>query len=119
MRGFVGAKLSLDSKYEREREACSKDAARVFKERFAGGKAPVPPRGPGPVELGIDVLNVVPAYARLSGYNRARKALAVAQMAHAILPPEAAQSLIAAIIADTPALQAAIASKQAKIEARD
>ena len=112
--GFLGAKLTLDPEYQREREACLKDVARVFKERFVGGRPQIPIDPGGPVELHPGVLNAVPAYARLAQYNQARKALTVAQMARAVLPPDAAESLTASLIADTPALQAALSRTAAR-----
>jgi hypothetical protein len=112
--GFLGAKLTLDPEYERERAACLKDVARMFKERAVGGRPHVPIHPGGPVEIDPGVLNAVPAYARLGQYNQARKALTVAQMASAVLPAAAAKSLVTALLADTPALQAAVSRTAAR-----
>jgi hypothetical protein len=105
--GFVGAKLTLDPEYERERAACLKDAARAFS-RVNQKDRHLPKNPGGPVETNPGILNSVPAHARLKGYNQARKALIVAQMARVALPEKAADSLISALVADTPALQAAM-----------
>jgi hypothetical protein len=105
--GFVGAKLTLDPEYQRERAACLKDVARAFG-RVDQEERHLPKNPGGPVETNPGILNSVPAYARLAGYNQARKAVIVAQMARVALPAKAADSLISALVADTPALQAAI-----------
>lgn len=86
----------------------------MFKDKFAGGRPRIPVRPGGPVELDPGVLNAVPAYARLAQYNQARKALIVAQMARTVLPSDAAESLTASLIADTPALKAALSRTVAR-----
>lgn len=111
--GFVGAKLTVDPEYQREREACIKAATKMFKDKYVGGRVKVPTHPGGPVEVGPDILAAIPAYARLSQYNEARKALRLSQVAYMVLPAEVAANLTAALVADTPALQAALSRSSA------
>jgi hypothetical protein len=107
--GFVGAKLTLDWHYLRQRDACEKEVAGLFKGNAVGGTRQAPGNPGGPVEFDPGVLNAVPAYARLAQYSRARAILKTIQMADVVMPPDAAANLRASPIADTPVLQAAIA----------
>jgi hypothetical protein len=70
-----------------------------------------PPKPGDPVELGLGVLGHIPSYARVRAYNQARRVLDVARLAHAALPAEAAMALTRSLIADVPALQAALANQ--------
>lgn len=109
--GFVGAELTVDPEYERQRTDCEKAAAKMFKDL---GKTQ--PHGKvkigDPVEF-AGVLGHVPVYAGLHQYARARRVLDLIRMAQAVLPSEAAGALTESLIADVPAMQAAIAAHTA------
>jgi len=110
--GFVGAELTVDPDYEGQRAACEKAAATLFKDL---GKTK--PKGKvkigDPVEFDPGVLGYVPAYAGLQQYARARRIVDLARMAHAALPGEEAAALTAALFAEAPVLQAAVAAQAA------
>jgi hypothetical protein len=105
--GFVGVELTVDPDYEGQRAACEKAAARLFKDLGKTTPAGKPKIG-DPVEL-VGVLGDVPAYARIHQYERARRVIDIARVAHALLPKETAQVLTASLVSDVPALQAALA----------
>ena len=105
--GFVGAELTVDPEYGRQRAECEKAAAEMLKK--AGlGKSRKAKIG-DPVEFGPAVLADVPAYAHLHQYEHARRVIDLARMAHAFLPKEIATALTASLVSDVPALQAALA----------
>ena len=109
--GFVGAELTDDPDYKRQRDACNKALSDMLKK--AGlGKSQKAKIG-DPVEFGPAILSDLPAYARLQEYGNARRAVDLSRMAHAFLPPEAATAVRSALVADVPALQAALARHQA------
>lgn len=106
--GFVGVELTVDSEYERQRVECEKAATKMFKD--LGKTQPYHKAKIGdPVEFGPGILGDVPAYARLHQYERARRVIDLARMAHAVLPKETAQALTASLVSDVPALQGALA----------
>lgn len=116
--GFLGAALKLDPEYQKEREACLKAAAKMFKDRFTDTRPRRVPTNPGgPVEIDPGILNQVPAFSRLTEYRQARKVLTVVKMAMQVMPSELAGPLVSALIADTPALQAAVGLHAARIKA--
>jgi hypothetical protein len=109
--------LTLDPVYQRAREACMKAVIARYNQRFKDTQeVPTHPGGPG--EIDRSILNAVPAYARVARYQQAREAVTVAQMGHAVLPREAAASLTATLIADTPAIRAALAARQPATSSR-
>jgi pyridoxal biosynthesis lyase PdxS len=96
----------MDPEYERQMSECAKAAAKMFQ-----GIAQTTPKVKfgDPVQFEPGVLGDVPTYARLNQYARAERAVALAYMAHAVLPKDAANAITVALIADVPALQAAVA----------
>ena len=66
-----------------------------------------------PVEFGEGVLGRVPVYARVRQFEHARRVVDLSRMAHAMLPAETARLLTASLVADVPALQAALATQSA------
>ncbi|HZP87899.1 MAG TPA: hypothetical protein VFB54_13875 [Burkholderiales bacterium] len=107
--GFVGTVLKLDPEYQKEREACLKAAAKMFRDRFTDTRPRRVPTNPGgPVEIDPGILNQVPAFSRLTEYTQARKVLAVAKMTLQVIPSDLAGPMVSALIADTPGLRAAV-----------
>jgi len=104
--GFVGAELTVDPEYERQKSECAKAAAKMFKD-IAQTKPKV--KFGDPVQFEPGVLGDVPTYARLNQYARAQRAVELAYMAHAVLPKETANAITVSLISDVPALQAAVA----------
>jgi hypothetical protein len=104
--GFVGAELTLDPEYQHQRAECEKAAAAMLKKAGLAKSRKV--KLGDPVEFGPGILGDVPAYARLHQYERARRVVDMARMAHAVLPKETAKVLIASLVADVPALQGAL-----------
>ena len=110
--GFVGAELTVDPDYENQREECGKAASKLFKD--LGKTQPSTKVKIGdPVEFGEGVLGRVPVYARVRQFEHARRVVDLSRMAHAMLPAETARLLTASLVADVPALQAALASQSA------
>lgn len=105
--GFVGAELTVDPEYGRQKAECEKAAIKMFKK--ANMRKFQPRRIGDPIEFGPAVLSSVPAYARLHQYERARRAVEFSQMAYAVLPSDVAAALTSSLLADVPALQGAIA----------
>jgi hypothetical protein len=103
--GFVGAELTVDPEYHRQRVECEKAAVNLFKDH-SQSKPKV--KIGDPVEFGPGVLGDVPTYARLHQYAQAHRVIDLARMAHATLPPEVATLLTASLVADVPALQSAL-----------
>jgi len=108
--GFVGAELTDDPDYIRQRDACDKALTDMLKKAGLGKsrKAKVG----DPVEFGPAILADIPAYARLKQYGLARRAVDLARMAHAFLPTEMATAVTAALVSDVPALQGALARRK-------
>ena len=107
--GFVGAELTVDPEYKRQRAECEHALEEMLKK--AGlGKSRKAKIG-DPVEFGPAILGEVPAYARLKDYGHARRVVDLARMAHAVLPAEAAAAITATLLSDAPALQAALATR--------
>ena len=104
--GFVGAELTVDPEYQRQKSECAKAAAKMFKD-IAQTKPKV--KFGDPVQFEPGVLGDVPTYARLNQYARAQRAVELAYMAHAVLPKETADAMTVSMISDVPALQAAVA----------
>jgi hypothetical protein len=105
--GFVGVEVTKEDSYENQRKACNDAAKRMIDaaNRPRVGKAKLGT----PVEFGEAVLSRVPTYARLGEYQNARRAVDMARLAVTVLPLENAQLLTASLLADAPALQAALA----------
>jgi hypothetical protein len=110
--GFVGAELTVDPEYERQRKECNKAAENMFK------AANLPKSGKAdlgdPVEFGPAILASIPVYARVREYERARRTVDLVRMAHAVLPAESAKLVLTSLVSDVPALQGAVAAQSAK-----
>ena len=78
--GFVGAELTVDPEYQRQKSECAKAAAKMFKD-IAQTKPKV--KFGDPVQFEPGVLGDVPTYARLNQYARAQRAVELAYMAPA------------------------------------
>lgn len=103
--GFVGAELTVDPEYHRQRVECEKAAVHLFKDH-SQTKSKV--KIGDPVEFGPGLLGDVPVYARLQQYAQARRVIDLARMAHATLAPDVAKLLTTSLVADVPALQGAL-----------
>ena len=105
--GFLGEEITIDTEYATQKAACTKSAARLFKD--LGKTTPKRKIKIGdPIEFGPSILNDVPAWARIHDYNKAREAVNISKMAEAYLPKEQARMVVAAMVAGAPALQAAM-----------
>jgi hypothetical protein len=104
--GFLGAELTIDPEYLRQKAECAKAASKMFR-----GIAQTTPKVKlgDPVEFEPGILGEVPAYARLDQYARAKEAVELAYSAYAVIPKEIAHALTTSLISDVPALQAAVA----------
>jgi len=111
--GFVGVDVQVDAEYLKQRVACERAAARMFRDL---GKTTPPrlwPHPPGPVEIDPGVLAELPVFAR-NQYQRARRAVMIAQAAEKVLDPERARLLADVLIRDVPALQFAMDKRRAR-----
>jgi hypothetical protein len=103
--GFVGSELVLDWAYVQARDACHQAISNLFKDAEKKTKFKRPRPG-DQVELDPSVLVEVPAWARLTEFERARQAIYIASIAEAKLPRDAADTFIHSLVDTTPALQA-------------
>jgi hypothetical protein len=107
--GFVGAKLSLDEDYTRQRDACNEWLKEQFdkvKRKLRVGR----PRPGEPIELGPEVLVELPAWTRIENFERARDALTFAAIARETLPPDIAARFAESLLVDSPELAHTIES---------
>ncbi|MEJ7682451.1 MAG: hypothetical protein WKG06_32285 [Segetibacter sp.] len=111
--GFVGEEITVDPMYENQKQACTKAAARFFKD-LGKTKPKRKVKIGDPIEFGSAILNDVPAWARVHGYQKAREAVNLSKMATEYLPEEQARMVIAALVADAPALEAAMHLRSGK-----
>jgi hypothetical protein len=103
--GFVGSELVLDWAYVEARDACHQAISNLFKDAEKKTKFKRPRPG-DEVELDPGILVEVPAWARLTEFERARQAIYIASIAEAKLPRETAETFIQSLVDNTAALQA-------------
>jgi hypothetical protein len=111
--GFAGADVSVDPEYMKQRVACEKAAVKMFRDL---GKTTPPrwkPGPPGPVEINAAVLANLPVYARRQQYERARRVVAISQLAAEAFDAERARLLSEVLMRDVPALQHALLKQRA------
>jgi len=110
--GFVGAELIDDPDYVAQRKACNKALGDMLKKanRAKSQKAKVG----DPTIFDPGILADLPAHARLTQYEHARRTVDLARVASAVLPAAAARIAIASLVADVPALQGAIFRREAR-----
>jgi hypothetical protein len=107
--GFVGAELTVDPDYAKQKDACNQALRDLF-QKLGVGKSTKAKVG-DPIEFGPAILSDLPAYTRVLEYGNAQRAVDLSRMANAFLPKESARSVIGALVAGVPALQAALARR--------
>ena len=108
--GFVGAELTIDPDYERQRKACGQWLA----SRFGGTRhSPYQQPKPGdPVEIDPGIVERLPAWTRVGAFTSARRAVALANLGRLALEPELADALTAVLLRDTPLLAASLGPRE-------
>ncbi|WEK21492.1 MAG: hypothetical protein P0Y49_10120 [Candidatus Pedobacter colombiensis] len=105
--GFVGVEISVDPEYTRQLTACIQAATKMFKDLGKTQPSKKIKKG-DPIEFDPQILNDIPAYARVDQYERAKRVLDISRIAHRTLPLKTAQALTASLVLDVPSLQIAM-----------
>ena len=100
--------MELDPMYAERWEACLKALTAELKQNFMPHRKRRPRRDDTPLTIDSGVLSELPAWTRATLYERSARAADLERIARAVLPPEAAEELTAALLADSPELGTAL-----------